>query len=291
VGGRLRVVAVLAACALVTAVTACGDDNEQDAQPAAGESAPAGDGEQDGAEFEPVLEGKAEEPPYEDVSQEPRSEQEREALFADYPEEDLEVSEPDLDERDGGDEYTARGGGQAANPATTGYKGLPGIWQYDNYAPAPVNSGTSCGQAAVATILTHWGLAGRVANGQPVTDVWKTHPPNVAFGLGGSSAGLVEAALKSRGFKTPFISGEANLLHYVGQRYPVVVLIDVGAITSQWGLHWVVVYGYDSNWVYVTNWNATSTPYKISRANFRKAWDTWATWGAGMSNKAIVPWR
>ncbi|CAN5517340.1 hypothetical protein BH10ACI3_BH10ACI3_07090 [soil metagenome] len=75
------------------------------------------------------------------------------------------------------------------------------------------------------------------------------------------------------GVKYAWIKGLQPILNQVAMGRTVSIMIDLGALprnkySMQDGAHWVVIYGYDSKYLYVTNFDG----YKLERADLNDAW-------------------
>lgn len=159
---------------------------------------------------------------------------------------------------------------EADDAAFAEYCGLLSIFEYTN------QDGTlttwNCGQAAMATLLTHHGLLeadpGR-AEAQ-MRQIEDDYPPNVLGGWFGTSRGRVEKALRNHGLPVAEVRGEDALRAALEQRNPVAVMLGVPG--PRWcgvqlpGGHWMIAYGFDERRVYLTNWGS------MSWDEFRRGW-------------------
>jgi hypothetical protein len=292
--GKGLVGGVVLAALVVSGLAACGDDDDGGAiASATTEVTTAADasGDDDGGPLvETKVEGPHEAPDYPAIDDAPKG-ADLEAALGD------EVGEPDpTPAADAPTERSPmiqeRGGSQSGTAGGTGFAGLQTIYQYDNFAPSPVDSNRSCGQAAVATALTAWGKMKPASSGQPVTTVWNKYGPNVAFGLAGTGWDQVDRALKGFGMKTYMNRGLTDLKAQIKAGRPSLVMVDVGAVSRVWGGHWVVAYAYDKDGIYVTNWNFNGSPYinYLSNSDFNKAWNGNIPQLGGFAGWFITPW-
>lgn len=155
--------------------------------------------------------------------------------------------------------------------------GLDYLHSYFSTASAGSNI---CGQAAIATVLDYYGLDayglprdrqdprdGRLHwdNDAIIRKIASQFPPDVLWGLMGSSKELIVQALRNFGFRAQAgYSGVGSLgwgdqweamKRWVAAQLPVIALLDTGAIGGDFGqAHWVVVYRIDGNDVTVANW-------------------------------------
>jgi hypothetical protein len=280
------------AAVLVSGLAACGDDDDGGARASAttAVTTAADAGDDGGPLVETKVEGPHEAPDYPALDDAPTGAELDEALGdqLDEPEATTDADAP----KGRSPMIQERGGSQSGTAGGAGFAGLTTIYQYDNNAPSPVDSSRSCGQAAIATALTAWGKMQPAASGQPVTTVWNKYPPNVAFGLAGTGWDQVDRALKGFGMKTYVNRGLSDLKAQIKAGRPSLVMVDVGAVSSVWGGHWVVAYAYDKDGIYVTNWNFNGSPYInfLSYADFNKAWTGNIPQLGGFNGWFITPW-
>lgn len=124
---------------------------------------------------------------------------------------------------------------------------------------------TCCGQAAVHsayhTVRGHAWATG-------FSDFVHSTPPDNVFGILGTSPGRISTMLFNLQFSGRDGHGRSSLRRTLRQR-PAIVCVDVNKIdSSRIGLHWVCVFGYGDDYMYVSNW----PDWRISRAAFKEAW-------------------
>ena len=95
------------------------------------------------------------------------------------------------------------------------YQGLPTLFGYEN-ADGRL-TGTNCGIAASATLLTFLGKmpveVTNIPNANPnMTALESTYPPNILFGLAGTSRGRVERILDAYSAEAIEIDGEELII-------------------------------------------------------------------------------
>jgi hypothetical protein len=167
----------------------------------------------------------------------------------------------------------------------------PNIFEYTNDGAR--NRATACGQAAIATLLTAWGVKSADTGNTLIREIESRYPQDVAFGNLGTSWQRMEQALKGYGLKTFWTKGLGELMNYVKAGYPAAVMLDVGRIKvpgfEGWGGHWVVAYALDNNNIYLTNWGGDGTT--CSWKDFNTAGHTWLTTANGTTDKALVAYR
>ncbi len=190
-------------------------------------------------------------------------------------------------------------GNDARNQCGVGdYKGLCGMWQFDNW-DFPVQ-GTTCGQAAAATIITHW--QGLRNDNKFKTDLasylYKNYGPNNLGGsLGTSWQQVVNSITGPYKMSWRKTSGEADLRRELNKGIPVIVILDSERLRQRGydypratlgvAAHYVVVYGYDNGFYYVTNHDKNW----IRRADFLETWDTWIHGPIGGGKVGYVFWK
>jgi hypothetical protein len=174
------------------------------------------------------------------------------------------------------------------------YYGTGGIFQYTNDGTPDTNR--ACGQAAIATILTYYGIKPKDTGYSVINEVYSRYGPDIAWGILGTSWQQMGRALSGYGVPYNWYSGEAGLRNALNQSKPCIVMLDVGAIPEEgwgWGGHWVVAYGYDAYNIYLTNWNGDAQGYddggKCTWTAFRKAWTAQLARANGTANYFICP--
>ena len=176
----------------------------------------------------------------------------------------------------------------SSNYAYNAY-GVGSIFQYANAATK--YQSRNCGQAAVATMLTFHKCAYEYNDDklQILLEQDKyAYNPDMPFG-GGTSPSRVMTIANAFGLNTSLQGGyETGLRKWVGWGYPCICLMDVGkAGWGKNGLHYTVVYAYDGNNYWCTNWQGSS---KVPRNVFTSSWvriigmDFLLTWPKPNSN-------
>ena len=166
------------------------------------------------------------------------------------------------------------------------YRGLPAIFAYTNADGELFR--TNCGQAAVATFLTHHGRLSPDA-GKAMTTMRRLeleHPPNNLFGALGTSRRRVERACRAFGLPLKEVAGEAALRAELDRQNPVLVMLGL-PIRTRWGVdlpggHWMVAYGYDAEYVYLTNYGRMPWPA------FRRGWRSFVAWLIRMRRRGLA---
>lgn len=190
-------------------------------------------------------------------------------------------------------------GSDARNQCGVGdYKGLCGMWQFENWDFPSTNN--TCGQAAAATIITHWqGLKNDSKFKRSLASyLYNNYGPNNAFGLLGTSWQQVVNSITGPyklSWRKSF--GESDLRTELAKGIPVIVMLDSARLrdrgyaypASPVGIagHWVVVYGYDNGFYYVSNHPGNY----IGRNDFLEAWDTWIHGGFDGGKRGYVFWK
>ena len=129
-------------------------------------------------------------------------------------------------------------------------------------------SGWNCGQAAVASLLCQ-----RVpgASYSPLmTELEANFGPDNPFNLG-TSPRQVRRALKAYGLNVKTVRGQHNLKRHmpciITFKFELMKVLGVSIPTA----HWMMAYGYDDDYVYVTNW----WDNRIAWPEFMAGWDWW----------------
>lgn len=244
-------------------------------------------------EAEPDVTGEVVSPDYAPIEEQPEGEQ-RTAFVGGFAAGEPAVTDAPASDEDDAGVQSLSGGVASACQNCSGFAGLWSIYQQDNFAPG-VDSSRSCGQAAVATMLTYYGKMPQDDSGGTVTQVWNSYPPNVPGD--GTNWDQVQNAMVGYGMSTYWGTGLAEMKTWLKTGQPVILMVDVGAVGPKWGAHWIVAYAYDSGGIYVTNWNGFGTKYSghITNAELKKAWGNdpnpnvgWIVKGAGVANRFLL---
>ncbi|TCJ12653.1 hypothetical protein EPD60_15420 [Flaviaesturariibacter flavus] len=195
----------------------------------------------------------------------------------------------------GGTPQFASNGKQQAmgHCGTSGYNGICAITEFTN-DDFPVRN-TTCGQAAAVTAMWHAGLGASYGDPKALAKSFYGYaPPKITVG------GLVEAkgslgtdwrqinygldGYKSQGIRYNWQKGIDALKNELRKNVPCLFMLDTGTL-PQYGYkwftgHWVVAYGYDSKYVYVTNFPDN----KMTWDELKKAWG--GVWNEGNLAKA-----
>lgn len=152
------------------------------------------------------------------------------------------------------------------------YRGLPRLYGYVNDDGERFR--TNCGQAAIATFLTHHGILPLdAANAAAImARIEATHPPNILFGRFGTSRRQIERACRAFGCPVREVVGETALRAELDRKNPVFIMLGMpggkfAGITWPSG-HWMIAYGYDADDVFLSNYG------RMTWAEFRKGWRT-----------------
>jgi ABC-type bacteriocin/lantibiotic exporter with double-glycine peptidase domain len=131
----------------------------------------------------------------------------------------------------------------------------------------------NCGQAAVATLAHYYGMH------VGVKELEERYGPNIMLGYLGTSRLQIERCLTSLELKPVMYD---NML-----QFPCITLHQF-EYTKKWGIsipsgHWMVVFGADKDYYYVSNWPDN----KISKEEFDKGQGGLLVKVMGMSHKSI----
>ena len=153
--------------------------------------------------------------------------------------------------------------------SSSGVFGRNRIWQYTNYT---VDIDNTCGQAAVATILTNYQILREDPGEAVLANVYNRFPPDFPFGKGTSSGRIQSSLREGWGVNSKWKGGVDELRKWISNRYLVILLLDVGRIPEiwggDWGFHWTVAFAYDNDFIYLTNWpnNGRCSWFTLSKA-------------------------
>jgi predicted double-glycine peptidase len=153
-----------------------------------------------------------------------------------------------------------------------------------NYYANSDTSWNGCGQAAVATLVDYWqrtDLYPHVTRGTSglVDAIYAQHKTDTGGWLG-CTPGHVQNIFKALGFATLRRCGEENaredLKRSMQAGCPLVVVVDMGKLEGTWQTyHYLIVYGYDNDNVYVRNMipeGKIDLPWRV----FMDAWHCWS---------------
>lgn len=188
-------------------------------------------------------------------------------------------------------------GDQVYNCGSKAFKGKCTMYGFGNYDMTNDRNlrEQACGQAALATAIWDRGsydvmAAFKYDTAAFARDVFKTAPPKVTIagwltvGPGTDwrqfNYGLDQ--YKKYGIKYSWFKGEAELQKQVAMGNVVAVMIDLGTLPSRYamrsGAHWVIIYGYDDEKYYVTNF----TGNVLYKSDLRDAWGASPDWRVGV---------
>jgi hypothetical protein len=139
-----------------------------------------------------------------------------------------------------------------------------------------------CGQAAVATVLTHYRLGpftAGLSNDEAMDVVGSEFPPDVPFGLG-TSAFRARAAFEHYGLAVDHVhsgwfgrdleEAVVRLRTHLWERQPAMVCLDQGLLGDQaWNAHWAVATALESERVTLTRGRSLAG---MSLDHFLRVW-------------------
>ncbi len=182
------------------------------------------------------------------------------------------------------------------------YKGPCKFYQFTNSDFPSFDN--SCGQAAMASAI--WYVDKKRAlfteERQLSASVWNTAPPKITLGnlyrlqpsLGTDwrqlNYGLDQ--YKKYGIQYAWVEGIPEIKKYLAMELPVMIMLDCGTLPQfnykWWTGHWVTAFGYDANYIYVSNFKDNRMTWKELEDAYKKG--TLAI-GHGTSGKACVVWK
>ena len=169
-----------------------------------------------------------------------------------------------------------------------GYEGLASIFEYVNDDGKCWRS--NCGLAAAATMVTHHQLSPLKADLALMAELERDFPPDIFGGHFGTSRTRVRHILRAYGCRLEVIASEAALRARLDLGRPVVVMLAVsqGKLFNRFDLpggHWMVAYGYDQEFVYLTNWG------KMTWSEFNQGWNGIVPALIGMRRRGLVAYK
>jgi hypothetical protein len=165
-----------------------------------------------------------------------------------------------------------------------GFAGLGSIYQFINEDGQ--NPENVCGLAACATLLTYCGLTR--AELATLQEIEQSYPPDLFFGKLGTSPMRIQEILEHYGADDLHKANNVDALkNWVGSSCPVICLIQNtgGLFGLKDGAHWFVVFAYDDDGVFVTNYG---TPCHLSWSDFEDKWDSFLSTAASLDFKGIT---
>jgi Peptidase_C39 like family len=171
-----------------------------------------------------------------------------------------------------------------ATPPGQGFVGLGSIYQFVNEDGQ--NPDNVCGQAACATLLTYCGLMR--AELATLREIEQNYPPDLFFGKLGTSPLHIQKILEHYGANNLQKANNIDALKQcVSSSFPVICLIQNtgGLFGLKDGAHWFVVFAYDDDGVFVTNYGI---PCHLSWSDFKEKWDSPLATMASLDFKGIT---
>ncbi len=188
---------------------------------------------------------------------------------------------------------------RAAGCGGAGYQGRCDVYQFVN---ADFPSKNSCGQAAMATAMWNLGLTMNNDAAALARSVYYRAPPKITLanifplsnnlGTDWHQVNYGMDAFKNQGIKYTWVEGEAEIKKYLAMNLPVLIMLDAGTLPQfdykWWFGHWVTAFGYDRDYIYVSNFQDNRMTWKQLGDAFR---DGTLAKGHGTSGKAMVVWK
>ena len=162
------------------------------------------------------------------------------------------------------------------------YRGLSEIFEFINGDGR--FSKFNCGQAAACTFLTHYRKLTPAA--ETMAEIERAHPPDNLGGWLGTSRRQVESICRNHELPTETIEGEGELRISLTSLRPVIVMLAVPgpkilSVRMPMG-HWMVAYGFDSEYVYLSNYG------RMTWDDFRARWHGFVPRLIRMQNCGLV---
>jgi hypothetical protein len=167
------------------------------------------------------------------------------------------------------------------------YRGLDCIFEYTNHDGALTR--WNCGQAALATFLTHHGRMDPVAAADNMAWLEAHHPPDQFGGWFGTGRRRVERALHAFQLEALELAGEEEIKRQLDQKYPVLLMIGCPSYRLLGidlpGGHWMVAFGHEGDLVHLTNRGAMT--WSEIRAGWKSITARWiGMTGVGLASRA-----
>lgn len=138
----------------------------------------------------------------------------------------------------------------------------------------------NCGLAAAATALRHKELF----MDETLAEIEDRFPPDIFFGVFGSSKSRVCEILSAYKCRWHEIEGTHKLKHAIRHRHPVLVMLSLpGTLPAG---HWMVAYAFDEHHVHLTNYLSHKDRMKWNR--FHEGWGATLPYMIDMDNTGIA---
>lgn len=165
-------------------------------------------------------------------------------------------------------------------PTTKNYKGITKPFvEYTNEDGKL--SKWNCGQAAAATLIKY--VDPLIETNVLMPYLESHYEPNNIFGLG-TSPRQIRKALNHYNIETIIVRGkeamQANIPCILTYQFELTKFLGISIPTA----HWMMVYGYDDEYIYLTNW----WDNRMSWSDFLSGWNGWALDLQDIRNSAIA---
>jgi hypothetical protein len=124
----------------------------------------------------------------------------------------------------------------------------------------------NCGLAAAATALHHKHLYSK----HNLTHLEDEYPPDILFGLFGTSKSRVCEILSAYGCRWREVRGETALKHALRNKHLVLVMLSIPTRGILPAGHWMAAFAYDKQCVHLTNYHRHKD--QMSWSLFREGW-------------------
>jgi hypothetical protein len=169
-------------------------------------------------------------------------------------------------------------------PLPPAYQGVREIFEFTNWDGR--HTRFNCGQAAACTLLTHHRMLPPRA--ESMQSIEQAFPPDNFSGYLGTSRRCVEHICRNHGLTVNAVTGERELRLHLSNSRPVIVMLGLdGPKVLRWRLptgHWMVAYGFDDQFVYLTNWG------RMNWDEFRTRWRMLVPRLIHMRGTGLVKW-
>ena len=189
---------------------------------------------------------------------------------------------------------------KASGCGGAGYHGQCDLFQFTNY-DFP-SSGNTCAQAAMATAIWTVGLTYNNSDKALAKALYAYAPPKITLGniielkgTLGTDWHQVNYGLDGfakQGIKYTWVTGVPEIKKYLNMNLPVMLMLDTGTLPQYnykwWTGHWVTAFGYDQNYIYVSNFPNNRMTWKQLDDSFKNG--TLAK-GHGTAGMGAVIWK
>lgn len=171
---------------------------------------------------------------------------------------------------------------------------------YPYYQPPFSNHDNGCGQAAMASMLVHWGVLGADPGLAEALYQHELTKPDILWGIFGTSWERVRDTFLRYGLRAATCNvarltvwsskGKYEWLEsWVRAGYPACVIVGNGEMGAGAGAHWAIVTEINPNQVVMANFATPNGYDTIDTSTFMKAWEAYGL--PGVHYATVIPSR